>query len=172
MTSLTCPLSVGGGVLWLGAPPNPGGRGIALAADHIALHPIDAAMEKVPWDAVRGLSVTIEISRWRHPALASWRLGMLGAAVDIFSPGVPDDIDVHIDTVDGPIEHAVSAHNRGGYPRDKVEALIALLGLLVADDNVRASLQSPEDVKDAFNCASVAVNKGESPTTVLLSLVA
>ena len=171
MTALTNPLSVDRGVLWVGASPPPDGRGIALTPDHLALHDIDVDPKLVPWSDVRGLTVVVEVSRWRRPALASWTLGMLGAAIDIFSPGLPDDVDLRIETASGQIEHTANAHNRGGYPKNKVDALIAFLDLLVVDGGVRASLSSPDTVREAFGRASEAVNRGESPTRVLLSLV-
>ena len=74
MTALTNPLSVDHGVLWVGASPPPGGRGIALTPDHLALHDIDVDPELIPWSDVRGLTVVVEVSRWRRPALASWTL--------------------------------------------------------------------------------------------------
>ena len=97
---------------------------------------------------------------------------MLGAAIDIFSPGLPDDVDLRIDTAAGPIEHTANTHNRGGYPKNKVDALIAFRDRLVVDGGVRASLSSPDTVRETFGRASEAVNRGESPTRVLLSLVA
>jgi hypothetical protein len=150
MTALTNPLSVADEVLWLGAAPVSGGRGIALTGEAIVLHDLDTAPRRIPWSDVQGLDLGIEVSRWRRPALASWTLGMVGAALDIFSAGLPDDVELRIETSTGQVEHVANAHNRGGYPRDKVEALRELLDRLVLDPVARAELRTPDVVRDTL----------------------
>lgn len=171
MSALTHPLSVADGRLWLGAPPVASGRGIALTADGVELHDLDVDPTTLPWTEVTGLEAVVAVSRWRRPALASWAFGLLGAALDVFTPGVPDDIGLRIETVSGTTEHVANAHNRGGYPRDKVAALRALLDVLVDDADARGALAEPDAVRDTFDLAADEAERGRHPGTALRPLV-
>ncbi len=163
MSALTHPLSVADGRLWLGAPPVAGGRGIALTTDGVVLHDLDVDPTTIPWSEVTGLEAVVEVSRWRRPAVASWTFGLLGAALDVFTPGVPDDVGLRIETAAGTVEHAANAHNRGGYPRDEGRGPPCPPRPPGHDADERGALAEPDAVRDAFDRAADEAARGDAP---------
>lgn len=152
MGSMMHPLAVDDGSVWVGEIASAAaGCGLQLRADAVVLHRGALPAHAVDWSDVQLLEVSVKRVRWRFPTVMSWVLHLLAGLIDLWSPGLPDEIDATIETGDGRIDHTFFAHNRGGYPQARVEALHLLVDLLVRQPAARAALADPAAVLRAFD---------------------
>lgn len=160
MGSMTHPLVVHDGSLWVGeVPSDAAGRGLELREGAVVLHGGDCPAQLIQWSEVHHVDLTIEQSRWSRPSVMSWLLGLVAGLFDLWSPGLPDDIDVSVVTERGQQDHTFFAHNRGGYPRPRVAVLHALLRVLVEQPATRGALAHPVDVVHSFDAIVADVHE-------------
>lgn len=167
MTDMDQPLSSARGSLWLGVPATDGGRGLELGAQCLTLHVLDGPETLVEWSTVVDIRYAAKESRWRRPTVMSWALNLLAELAWVWSPGLPGDIGVRIDTTTGSLEHRVTAHNAVGYPAAPLRVLDALLELLLRSPAVRPALEHPDRVRSACRRAAGEVAAGADATAAL-----
>ncbi|GLY19510.1 hypothetical protein LWF15_24855 [Kineosporia rhizophila] len=125
--------------VWLGAPPAPEGPGIEISPAGLVSWAHGSAERHYSWDEVRGLQVLVAEPGIKFPWLISWGVGLLLAAVALWSPREPEMLHVVLENGD---ELTAVTTEPYGYPARETDLATSLLQGLAQRDGARHHLEN------------------------------